>query len=327
MAIDRYNGRGRIGPSFRGQFYEYERNGQRVISSWPPKRGKPISEKQALTQSAFKQVCEAIKRTAGPIQNLHRLAAVGTPMLPRDTLFAAYYGNGPTIKFYDGRVVKPMANKYLASTVLDAIGWSKGDILYRGPDQWEVLPAGAVGQILALSDDLIPQWQNPPEAGGSGGTWLTAAYNSDSTGAGATRAFPISPIIDAVIDAVWFYQSGLAGYVYRVGIYQVNASRMITKVVRVETVPCIVDGTRRKVVYKLANSAPLEGGKTYAVALTAYHGDDTTPTRCSISSAYPGQYPANEILQGWNLPKRVPALGDAFTVSGTTTFMIYPRIG
>lgn len=204
MAIDRYNGRGRIGPSFRGQFYEYERNGQRIISSWPPKRGKPVSKKQALTQSAFKQVCEAIKRTAGPIQNLHRLAAVGTPMLPRDTLFAAYYGNGPTIKFYDGGVVKPMANKYLASTVLDAIGWTKGDLLYRGPDQWEVLPLGEPGYVLTLPNDGgVPQWA-PPTSGGSYGRILNGGLGGNTSASFSTNGVAFTTKEDLVIEEVRF---------------------------------------------------------------------------------------------------------------------------
>lgn len=168
MAITRYNRRGRIGPSFRGKLYEYESNGRRIIASWPKPRGKPVSEKQALSQKAFKEVAEAVKRTAAEVQNFHRLAAAGTPMLPRDTLFAALYGNGPTIKLYDGRIIKPMANKYLSSTVLDAIGWQEGTILYRGANTWEELIIGTPGQVLTVSLEGRPIWAD--QGGGGGGS-------------------------------------------------------------------------------------------------------------------------------------------------------------
>lgn len=327
MAITRYNGRGRIGPSFRGKLYEYESNGRRIIASWPKPRGKPVSEKQALSQKAFKEVAEAVKRTAAEIQNFHRLAAAGTPMLPRDTLFAALYGNGPTIKLYDGRIIKPMANKYLSSTVLDAIGWQEGAMLYRGPETWDAIPPGLPEQVLTLDGAGKPYWSTPSISGGGGGQWLVQPLNSDSTGAGAARAFPFSPIIDMTMDAVWFYQSGLAGYTYSIGIYEVDASRVITRVKSVFPVPCICDGTRRKVVHRMDTPVVLEAGKVYAIALIATHGTDATATRCSIASAYPTQVPTNEILQGWNLAKKSPAIGDAFTVSGTTTFIVYPRVG
>lgn len=204
MAITRYNGRGRIGPSFRGKLYEYESNGRRIIASWPKPRGKPVSEKQALSQKAFKEVAEAVKRTAAEIQNFHRLAAAGTPMLPRDTLFAALYGNGPAIKLYDGRIIKPMANKYLASTVLDAIGWAKGDLLYRGPDQWEVLPLGKPGYVLTLPNDGgVPRWA-PPTSGGSYGRILNGGLRGNTSSSFSTNGVAFTTKEDFVIEEVRF---------------------------------------------------------------------------------------------------------------------------
>lgn len=167
MAISDDGKRGQIGPSLRGLIYQYERDGVWVTSKWPKKRGKKATSKQKLAQEAFKQSMLAMKLTAPAIQLFHRIAAKGTPMLPRDSLMAALYGNGPPIHTYSGKVIKPMANRILSSTVLDALGSDPGTIMYRGPELWEVLPPGLDGQVLAYAEaEKRPVWIVPPEGGG-----------------------------------------------------------------------------------------------------------------------------------------------------------------
>ena len=184
MALSDYLKRGQIGPSLKGQHYQYERNGRWVTAKWPKKRGPARSQKQKNAEIAFAEACFAMKRTASEIQMFHRENAKGTPMLPRDSLMAALYGNGPAIHFYNGKVIKPMANKYLASTVLDAIGWQPGMLLYRGPDTWEVVPPGGDGQVLAYSAELKrPQW----EARSDGGAAKKAVYGAYETFPGGTQ--------------------------------------------------------------------------------------------------------------------------------------------
>lgn len=171
MAISDDGKRGQIGPSLRGLIYQYERDGLWVTSKWPKKRGKVATTRQKQAQQAFKDCMTAMKMTAAPIQLFHRVAANGTPMLPRDTLMAALYGNGPTIPFYDGRVIKPMRNKVLSSTVLDALGWEVGTMLFRGPEYWEALPQGLAGQVLTSQGERqVPIWKTPEGGGGGGAT-------------------------------------------------------------------------------------------------------------------------------------------------------------
>ena len=166
MALSDTLKRGQIGPSLRGQFYQYQRNGKWVTAAWPKPRKKPPTPGQAAARKLFSDVCKAIKSSAGEIQSFHRANAMGTPMLPRDTLMAALYGNGPTIKTYDGKVIKPMANRYLASTVLDALAWEEGAMFFRGKEYWEPIPPGQDGQVLSyVAAEKKPMWI---EAGGGG---------------------------------------------------------------------------------------------------------------------------------------------------------------
>lgn len=165
MALSETLKRGEIGASLKGQFYQYQRHGKWVTAKWPKKRGKAKSPAQLQAEKDFASVCRAIKLTAAEVQMYARANAAGTPMLPRDAMMAALYGNGPTIRTYSGKVIKPMANKLLSSTVLDAIGWQEGDILYRGQDAWEVLRAGGPGQVLTMPEiGKVPYWA--PSSGG-----------------------------------------------------------------------------------------------------------------------------------------------------------------
>lgn len=41
---------------------------------------------------------------------------------------------------------------------LDVLGCEPGMILIRGEDRWIALPAGQIGQILAIGEDLMPGW-------------------------------------------------------------------------------------------------------------------------------------------------------------------------
>lgn len=326
MAIDRYNGRGRIGPSFRGQFYEYERNGQRVISSWPPKRGKPVSEKQALAQSAFKQVCEAIKRTAGPIQNLHRLAAIGTPMLPRDTLFAAYYGNGPTIKFYDGRVIKPMANKYLASTVLDAIGWSKGDILYRGPDQWEVLPIGEPGRVLAVGPDGIPRWQTGGGGGGGGGGSFFPNVLALSAGTTNLKGNWFTAWGDIEIDKLYVPHEVTTGDKLDLYLVFMSAANVVTSVPR--ALAGVITGVGSLVydVVELASPLSVPAGQKFAVMFSTQGKAANYATRIRAGTSTTPQVAVRADHGYCNIVKSVPAPGDALNVNSGAPYGFGMRV-
>lgn len=171
----------------KGQYYSYRRGDQWVVCAWPPKRPKGGTAAQKRAQEDFLRVIQFMKLTAAEIQLMHLWAAEGTPMLPRDSLMAALYGRGPSIQFYSGKVIKPMANRVDASTVLDALGWTPGDILFRGPKYWSILPGGETGQVLTFDADAQkPIWA---AGGGGGGSSGWSAFPISDTSAGATVTF------------------------------------------------------------------------------------------------------------------------------------------
>lgn len=229
MALSDYLKRGQIGPSHKNDFYQYQRGEQWVTSKWPKKRGKPKSAAQAASQAFFSEICKAIKLTAPPIQHYHRENAKGTPMLPRDSLMAALYGNGPIIRFYNGKVLRPMANKLLASSMLDAIAWEPGSILMRHDDLWEPLLPGPAGYVLASrGPGLTLEWV--PSGGGGAGTgqwWFPGNPTSNAT---KYRTFGTSmwPLINFQVNTVLFTTVHAGTFALKAQVWLMEGDDLVT---------------------------------------------------------------------------------------------------
>lgn len=230
MAISDDGKRGQIGPSLRGLIYQYERDGMWITSKWPKKRGKIATPNQKLAQEAFKDCMLAMKLTAPAIQLFHRIAAKGTPMLPRDSLMAALYGNGPPIQHYNGKVIKPMANRLMSSTVLDALAWEEGAILFRGPEFWEQLPPGGDGQVLAYdADTKRPLWVDIKSGSGvPPSVWIMRGQNvyGSVNIIGAPYEFYDE---HTLVAATWVTRIS-AGYDFYFGVAFTDAAGMVTSV-------------------------------------------------------------------------------------------------
>lgn len=310
MALSDDNKRGQIGPSLRGLIYQYERDGKFVTSKWPKKRGRKATEKQKLAQQAFKNVMLAMKLTASNIQIGHRAAAHGTPMLPRDTLMAALYGNGPAITYYSGKVIKPMSNRYLSSTVLDALAWEPGQMLWRGPDTWEPVPVGLPGQVLQSNGpDEAPSWVQP-----SGGETLRI-YQMMEPGGLNTRAYNckggwFQPIIDLTLAAVFLKSDARPTDILDFRCYEISNIGKILDVVAEfpNLVPYVSNPQYLRIELPLA--LELKAGKFYATMVSTRGETNIYATRIYSSGAYPITTPLTE-LHGWVvLAKEVPVVGD-----------------
>lgn len=297
MAISDDNKRGQIGPSLRGLIYQYERDGRFVTSKWPKKRGKRATENQKLAQQAFRDCMLAMKLTAAEIQMFHREASKGTPMLPRDTLMAALYGNGPTITQYSGKVYKPMANKYLASTVLDAIGWQKGDILYRGDDLWEVLTRPSGKGVLLFDDGLEkPVWGDASSLG-SAAWWMpqiTGGFNSNTA---RCKGVAFTAIDTLVLEKVYFAHAEETGITLDIGIYKMDASGVITDELAYFPSGAVPDGGRHYVGVVPPVQIVFEPEQRYAIFVIKPTGVGSNTLRLIASNRVPVTIPLSSDYQ------------------------------
>lgn len=268
MALSDTLKRGEIGASLKGQFYQYQRHGKWVTAKWPKKRGKAKSAAQLQAEKDFAAVCRAIKLTAAEVQMYARANAHGTPMLPRDAMMAALYGNGPTIRTYSGKVIKPVANALLSSTVLDAIGWAKGDMLVRNDDRWEVLSPGFEGYILQTNGPgKLPTWVEPSGGGGSSsrlwfsGTPIEWARNAPTFG------LPLRPTIPFKISGLYVAPRYARTYTIKAELWTRTVNTLGAKIGQTLMVQATVAAQQ---VIRLTFQAPvqLEFGTDYFLLIT-----------------------------------------------------------
>jgi len=165
--------------SFKGNFVIYVRNGVPVLAKWPNKRKGPMSAKQAAAVEKFTHAARATKYMDPKMQEIAREYTKGTNALPRDLLMMSIYGRMGTIYLLDGTKIMSNATRMEISDVLDALGLTQGDMLYRGEEYWAVISAGEVGDILQLGAALKPEWV--PNAGGGGGWWYDPPNAADFT--------------------------------------------------------------------------------------------------------------------------------------------------
>ena len=312
MVLKAGKDRGQIGPSLRGLIYQYERYGQVVTSKWPKKRGKPRSEKQALAQYAFSEVCKAIKGTAAEIQMYHRENASGTPMLPRDTLMAALYGNGPTINLYGGKVIKPMANKYLASTVLDAIGWEYGALLFRGAETWDALPPGEPGQVLIQGNlGEPPFWGDAPGGGGMPKIYAPP-FVANENGSSTSRVTWFQPAGVQTIKSISFVERLQAGQTCRVSIFLTDGNGVSYAMPVQEVLPFVGDGSHHFRTFELPAPLVLDEDCGVAVFLTVVQGTSTTAMACRRAQDGNAPVPMLWGFGAYTSTVKNPAVGSTF---------------
>lgn len=326
MALSDYIKRGQIGPSHKGSFYTYERNGRWVIAKWPKKRGKPRSQVQALTQTVFKAVCDAIKHTAAEVQTFHRENAKGTPMLPRDTLMAALYGNGPTITYYSGKVIKPMANRLLASTVLDAMAWAPGSLLFRGEEYWEAIPPGAPGQILVSGGATEAPYWGSGGAAGSGPTYTMAMPGTNSTSAYCLKGNVFQPVDGLTLAAVYVPTQALNGDVQSVTVVLLDAANLVTAIPRVVPAALVGNGVDRLVRVDIDPPLRVSDGQKFGVLVKTEGKAANFATRIKNGAVNGLNWPMSPGFGYVMMTKNTIAIGDVLSVTAGEIYQIGMRV-
>lgn len=173
-------------PSYRGAYYTYVRNGVEVQAKWPRKRGKNLPQKTKDQMEFFRQVQWAFKFSSPIIQQSFTQAVAGTPLMPRDLFLMAVSGRMHVLVREDGKKIFPMAGSQSISDSLDFVGQLTGQVLVRGPENWEAAGPAPEGYVLAS--------QGPDEAP----TWVDLAE-------GPTNAFLKGTVVEWSPDYTGFY--------------------------------------------------------------------------------------------------------------------------
>lgn len=326
MALSDTLKRGEVGASLKGQFYQYQRHGKWVTAKWPKKRGKPKSAAQSQAQKDFAAVCRAIKLTAAEIQMYARANAAGTPMLPRDAMMAALYGNGPTIRTYSGKVIKPMANKLLSSTVLDAIGWQEGDLLYRGTDTWEVLRQGDAGKVL-LSNGPGAGYQWGDAGGGSGAVvFYYPSIEAHSSSAYRVKGQAFRGIDEWKIDRIYFEHGMPLGWQMGFTVAFLDASGVVTSVPMTIDVVAEGSGAVSFGALDLPFAVVVPAGQR--VAMLYHLKDQPSGTALTFAYAPPYRPPFPAYPYGGYINSNVlpVAIGNSFSIDPANAYFTGARL-
>ena len=320
MALSDTLKRGEVGASLKGQFYQYQRHGKWVTAKWPKKRGKPKSAAQSQAQKDFAAVCRAIKLTAAEVQMYARANAAGTPMLPRDAMMAALYGNGPTIRTYSGKVIKPMANAYLASTVLDAIGWAKGDMLVRKDDRWEVLAPGLPGYVLQTNGpNELPTWVEPSGGGGSvGRVWFTGTI-VNYTRQAPTFAFDVRPSIDMRLYRVYVAAQFARTYTIRAEVWERNGLLFGAKIAHSLPISRAL-AVREVAALTFQTPVNMQRDKDYFIVITGYDNVLGDKFQATYGAGTDTQRPWNGAARAY-YSASLPMTGGAVISDGAGAYM------
>ena len=282
MLIKQTGKRGGVGPSFKGQFYSYEQNGHLRLNAWPPARGKARTVDQQIAQDLFKEACEACKRMDAQFINYARLNCKGTPMLPRDALFAALYGRMPTIILPNGEKRYALATRVDMSALMDNLGDQPGMLLFRDTDElWKGLPIGSVSQILAVDEDGAPAWIDQPAGGGGGGGWW---YKPNENSQVSDDIASVGPYMQAVVpmnvSALFFKHNFPAGSTYKAGVYLLDSAGTIVQILAQTIFTPSAFGSAAYTGVGFPTPAKIDVGQEFCIFIT--RTDGTGSSNCAI---------------------------------------------
>lgn len=157
-------------PSLRGAFYIRPGRGGMVAVGWPKPPKQRLSPRQQEAVAKFKEAAILAKHAPAEDQMRSRQLAEGSQFLPRDLQYMAIYGRLATLFFTNGQRRYQLASRYELTELLDILGFEPGSVLFRGPEFWEALPPGQVGQVLTAGDAGTPvRWANPSGTANVGG--------------------------------------------------------------------------------------------------------------------------------------------------------------
>lgn len=191
-----------------------------VTCTWPPKRPGKGSEDQEFAKRMFKECCVAMKVMNGAFIAYAAQDAKGKPMLPRDSLMAALYGRGPTIRHSDGTVIRPMATRLDMSTLMDNIAWEPNSMLIRDEDTWIGLSAPDDTGFLAFDPSQGFVWVEAANVSG-GQVWHlhgamgTTNINQNAKG---NQYIPFEDITlsQISIGGAWNNEAGIYAFIWEI---------------------------------------------------------------------------------------------------------------
>lgn len=234
------------------------------------------------------------------------------------------------------------ATKYLdgtgaysgVQTLLNSIGSTRGQVLFRGATNWSVLPPGTAGYVLSTNGaGADPSWVAQTGGGGGGGGAMITPSNlftsvSVSTNGTATKGMNLFLAENCNIVDIRVPVSGMTiGNQLTGRIYAVTAAGVITSVVA-STPPVALTLATQSLTLPFATPVALTPGKYVlgvswsnaplgSSALRMYTGASTFPNFANMPIYYD-----NAFTGCVSLAQIVPAVGNTFTIVNASYYYL-----
>jgi len=167
-----------------------------------------------------------------------------------------------------------------------------------GDANWQDLPESTTlpaltsnsGKVLAVNstEDNV-EWITPASGGGTSGSaarQFTVTEHSDESGSNwSTKGNVFSPVINIIVDAIVPTTSEVVSSTYQVGIYELNSSNAITKVIARKNYTATAATAIVRRYVDLDSEVVLVAGTRYAITHTCTSGTSTTPSGLCNTSA------------------------------------------
>lgn len=303
----------------RKRWYTATRRGVTYASSTPHRISGSYTPAELERQKVFKGASVNVAYMSTSQQLTARLLAERSTFAVRDYLTRCIFARMFRVPRPDGKVYYAMVARNDVSQLLEPLGQTKGDMLWRGENWWQSIPWGSLGQVLTIvNEDEPPEWREP-QVGGDGmrlSTTLTLLTTSDTT-ASAFKGFVHTPEYDILVGAIWLRHASAAGIVLKAMVATVdneNASGTLSDV-HLSPAHTIVAGGNDKWT-RVAFDTPIAvaAGTKCLLAIGRSDGADNyaLPMRGSTTGAQTIPMPGN--VHGFmRITKAAPANGDAYT--------------
>ena len=309
--------RGKIGQSFKGLAYSYTSKHGEVYASMPKKPGKARTSLQQQNMDMFKDACIAMKLLPAPFLNAAREAAKDTPMLPRDCILAALYGQGPVFFLPGGRRLIPMARRVDMSSVMDNLAWKPGSLLWRDNDLWVGLDRPDVPSLLGFDMVNGPVWLDA-ENFGSSRLWQAPIPGLIVTNNFNCKGAFYSPFEHIITYQMSFWHEIQSGKTPWISVYRLTVGNVIEQILADETTGVTVTGAAGFITHAFSAPFVMEPGARYVFCVRVPTDADAASTRVNVATR---TQPVLPIIPQWGrygCAKANPVVGDVFTSLATT---------
>ena len=262
------------GPSLKNTYYIRNWRGRLVMSKWPRKRGPPKTAEHQKQVDDFRAANRLAKYITNEQQIPLLLATQNSGFYPRDWAVMTMYGRAFSLAFDDGRTMYSMAARSDISKSLDILAQTPGGLLMRGPDFWEPVVGGLVGQVLISNGPSVAaSWgaAGPFTGGKSYANLVAGGVNLTNH---ATQGWWFRPMVPIRVHSMIATIAQQLGRTYFAGIYSLNGNQIVD-VIATTAQQAAVSNFTESMALNFTTTPTLAVGTEYAFMFTRDDGVGT----------------------------------------------------